>query len=296
MNINLELYKIFLSVANNKNITRASKELRISQPAISKAIKNLEESLGGQLFIRTQKGVVLTKEGEELYKYVSKGLEYINNAENKFNELINLETGTIRVGVSSTLARQFLLPYIETFHKLYPKIHIDINTNLWSTLFQKLKNGLIDIIILNVSDMKYDSDIEIIKCKKIQDCFIVGKKYKELTKEKISIKELTKYPLIIQSKGSNARISLDNFCLKNNVNLKPEMELTSYSMVNECAKIGLGIGYATKEFIEKELKNNELFEVKLKEKIPNRYIGIAISKNNIPNFSTKKMIEIITKH
>ena len=66
MNINYELYKIFYTVAKNKNITSASKELLISQPAISKSIKNLEEQLGGQLFVRTKRGVVLTEEGKEI--------------------------------------------------------------------------------------------------------------------------------------------------------------------------------------------------------------------------------------
>ena len=70
MNVNFELYRIFYTVANYGNITKASEELLISQPAISKAIKNLEEQLGGQLFIRTKRGVILTEEGKEFYNYI----------------------------------------------------------------------------------------------------------------------------------------------------------------------------------------------------------------------------------
>ena len=97
MNIDFELYRIFYTVANNKNITKAAKELNISQPAISKSIKKLEEQLGGQLFVRTKKGVTLTEEGKEFYKYIKTAIEYIYNAENKFTELTNLEIGTIRI-------------------------------------------------------------------------------------------------------------------------------------------------------------------------------------------------------
>lgn len=293
MNINLELYRVFLSVANNNNITKAAKELNISQPAISKSIKNLEESLGGKLFIRTKRGVTLTKEGEELYKYVSKGLEYIGSAESKFAELINLRSGTIRIGIGTTLTKEFLLPYIKRFHKEYPNINIEINTNLWSELIPKLRNGLIDMIILNISDIKYDSDIEIEKCKKIKDCFIVNRElYNEIDKE-ISLKDLNRYPLILLSKRSSSRISLDNYCKNKGVILEPKIELTSYSLITEFTKIGMGIGYATREFIKDDLKNKELFELKIKEDTPERYIGIALSKNNLPNFSTKKMIELI---
>ena len=294
MNIDFELYRIFYTVANHQNITKASKELNISQPAISKSIKNLEDQLGGQLFVRTKRGVILTEEGKEFYNYIKHAIEYISNAENKFTELINLETGCIKIGISATLTKEFLLPYLEEFHKLYPKIDIQITTNLTTDLFPKLRNGLIDLMILNLNDKNYGEDIKIIKCKKITDCFVVNKNYNELINKEISIKELNKYPLILQLKGSNTRSFLDNFAKENNTILKPNIELASYSLVVEFAKIGLGIGYATKDYIQKELETKELYEVQLKEKIPSRYIGIATSNNHIPNFSTKKLIEIIT--
>ena len=296
MNINFELYRIFYTVANNGNITKASEELLISQPAISKAIKNLEEQLGGQLFTRTKRGVILTEEGKEFYNYIKQAMEYISSAENKFSELINLDTGRIRIGISTTLTKQFLLPYLEEFHKLYPNIDIQIITNLSSELIPKLRNGLIDMMVTNLVDNSYDSDIQIIKCKEVNDCFVVNNTYSELLGRQISIDELNDYPLILQTKGSNTRIFLDNFAKEKNVILKPNIELASYSLVVDFAKIGLGIGYVTKDYIMDEIKNEELFVLSLKEKIPSRYIGIVLSKNHLPNFSTKKLIEIITKN
>lgn len=295
MNIDFELYRVFYTVANNKNITKASEELNISQPAISKSIKNLEEQLGGSLFVRTKRGVILTEEGKEFYNYIRQAIEYINNAENKFTELVNLETGCIKIGVSATLTKEFLLPYLKRFHEMHPKIDIQIITNVTSELLPKLRNGLIDIIILNIAKENYGNDIDIIKCKKINDCFVVNDNYLELVNKNLSIKELNKYPLILQTKGSNTREFLDNFASSNGVVFKPNMELASYSLVLEFAKIGLGIGYVTKDYIKNELKNNELYELNIKEKIPCRYIGIALSKNHEPNFSTKKLIEIITE-
>lgn len=104
----------------------------ISQPAVTKSIKSLEEQLGGVLFIRTKRGVILTEEGKEFYKYIKQAIEQINNAENKFTNLVNLETGTIRIGAGTTLTRQVLLPYLEVFHKKYPKIKIEISTSVSS--------------------------------------------------------------------------------------------------------------------------------------------------------------------
>ena len=151
MNIDFELYRIFYTVANNGNITKAAEELMISQPAISKSIKNLEEQLGGQLFVRTKRGVFLTEEGREFYNYIKQAMEYIHRAENKFTDLMNLEEGNIRIGISTTLVKEFLLPYLEEFHSTYPNITIEIITDLASVLIPKLRNGLIDIIILNLN-------------------------------------------------------------------------------------------------------------------------------------------------
>ena len=295
MNIDFELYRIFYVVANHKNITKASEELHISQPAISKSIKNLEDQLGGQLFVRTKRGVVLTDEGKEFYTYIKQAIEYINNAENKFTDLINLETGTIKIGISTTLTKEFLLPYLEEFHEKYPKIDIQIDTNITPELLHKLRNGLLDIVILNLKGKSYGDDLEIIKCRKVTDCFAVNKKYKDLIDKELSLKELNNYPLILQPKGSNTREFLDTFARENGVTLKSGIELAGYSLVVEFTKIGLGIGYINKDYSKSLLQNKELFELNIKEKIPSRYIGMVLSKNHIPSFSAKKLIEIITK-
>lgn len=294
MNINFELYRVFYTVANTKNITKAANVLMISQPAISKAIKSLEDQLGGQLFIRTKRGVILTDEGKEFYNYISQAMEYIFNAEHRFTDLINLNTGTIKIGISATLTKEFLLPYLEKFHEQYPKIDIQIVTSLSSDLIPKLKNGLIDIIVLNLlEDNDLDHDLNIIKCKEVQDCFVVNKTYRHLLDKELSFEDLNNYPLILQNKGSNTRIFLDNLANGYNVTLKPNVELTSYSLVEEFAKIGLGIGYVTKEYIQKEISNQELFVLNIKETIPKRYLGIITSKTHLPSFSAKKLIEII---
>lgn len=295
MNINFELYRIFYIVAKNKNITKAAEELNISQPAISKSIKNLEEQLGGQLFIRTKRGVVLTNEGQEFYKYIKQAVDCISNAENQFTDLINLEVGCIRIGINSTLTKKFLMPYLEEFHNKYPNIDIKIITNITSELLINLRNGLIDVVVLNLVNKKSINDIEFIKCKQIHDCFIINKNLLNLINLNLSISDLNNYPLILPAKGSNTRQFIDSFSQKNNCILKPNMELSSYSLIVEFTKIGFGIGYATREYIKEELKNNELYELKIKEKIPSRYIGIALPKNQILNFSTKKLIEIITR-
>lgn len=293
MNISFEYYRIFYVVAKIGNITKAASELMISQPAISKCIKHLEEQLGGQLFVRTKRGVVLTEEGQEFYRYIKQAIEYIGNAENKFSEMIHLETGTIRIGISSTLTKQILLPYLEVFHREYPNIHIQITTKISSESLALLSQGLLDLVVTNLPHYER-SDIHTIKIKDVQDAFIVGEKYKELCNKKITLNELVNYPLIFQSKGSVTRSFLDKYGEKNGIIFNPEMDLSSFSLIVEFTKIGYGIGYTTIDYVQDELASNKIYLLDVIPKIPTRAVGLCYSKRNIPSFCTKKLIEIIT--
>ena len=291
MNIDFELYRIFYVVANHCNITKASEELSISQPAISKSIKNLEEQLGGQLFVRTKRGVVLTEEGKEFYNYIKQAIEYINNAENKFTDLINLETGCIKIGISTTLTKEFLLPYLEEFHSLYPKIDIQIITNLTSDLMPKLRNGLIDIVILNLNDKNYGNDIDIIKCRKINDCFVVNNKYKDLTLKEVSIKDLNNYPLILQKEASNTRKFLDNLLLAKGIRLVPKMEVVSQDLIMEFANIGLGFGFGFVDLAKEKYKN--LQEIDLNKELPSTSVYLGVNKDMSLSFASKTFIKYL---
>ncbi len=141
MNINLELYRIFYVVAKNNHMTKASEELFISQPAISQAIKKLENQIGGTLFLRSNKGMELTEEGKMLYEHIKGALELIDNAENEFTSFKDLSKGEIKIGCSTTLTKLILIDALKDFHNEYPNINIDITNDLTSNLINDLKLG-----------------------------------------------------------------------------------------------------------------------------------------------------------
>lgn len=291
MNIDFELYRVFNEVANTGNITAASERLHISQPAVSKSIKSLEEQLGGSLFVRTKRGVILTEEGRQLYNYIKVAIEYIRNAENKFTDMVNLETGTIKIGISRTLVEYYLLPFLEMFHKDYPNIKIEIITNMASELVPKLRDGLIDMIIANMP-MKNQNDVVIEKLVDIQDIFVVNRNY-NVDSYEIDLKDLNSYSLILQPKGNNTRDYLDNVLAKYNIYLDPEMVLASYGLVEDMTKIGYGIGYVVEKFVANDLKSGELIKIKTNPAIPPRYIGLITKKDTVPSFAAKKLIGLL---
>ena len=292
MNVNYESYKIFYYVAKYQSISNAADNLLISQPAVSYQIKMLEESLGITLFVRTKKGVTLTDEGNVLFKYVEKGIESFINGENALTNLKNLDYGNIRIGASATVSKHVLMTYLEQFHKKYPNIEIDIVNNLTENLLVDLRNGNLDMLLLNLP-MQDSKDLKIEKVMDVQDIFVSNKDFYQKINGKISLNELNNYPLLFQKKPSNTREYLDQYLKNNNVELIPKMEIVSYNLIMDFLKIGFGIGYATKEFIKSELDNHELYELEVIPKVPKRYIGIVTLKQTIPNFSVNKLVNLM---
>ncbi len=295
MNINLEWYKVFYYVVVEGSISKAAEALYISQPAISQVIHNLEEKLKGKLFIRTKKGIVLTEEGAILFRYLKTGIEAFQNGEKAFLNYRNLDSGSIRIGASTTISKYIGMPFIEKFHKKYPNVEIKITNHLTQELVALLRKGSLDLLIVNLP-MKQEKDLKIIPIKEVQDIFVGNREFYEKTKGKLRLKELEKYPLVTQKKPSNTREFLDQYLKKNRVSVKIENEIVSYSLVMDFVKSGFGIGYATKEFIEEELKLKQLYEIEVIPKVPKRWVGIVTLKNSIPNYSALKLIEIMTDH
>ena len=294
MNIDLELYKVFYSVAKNGSITRAANELLISQPAISKSIKLLESQLNTPLFIRKSDGVELTEVGLLIYDKVKDALDLIRSAEEDIKSYTNLESGSINIGASKTIIHEYLMPYIKGFHEMYPKISIRVFTDKTSELIKKSNMGLVDIIFTNMP-YSFPNDYEISKLLELHDVFVASNAFKEYKNKKINIKDLEKLPLLVLTKGASSRIRLDDFCVENNISIHPEMEFGSNTLIKEFTEAGFGIGLLTKEHVRKELENGELFELDIQIPLKEKYLGMAYNKLIRNNIIVKKFINYINE-
>ena len=290
--IDIELYKIFYTVAKYSNITKAAEALFISQPAVTMSIKKLEELLETTLFVRNKRGVSLTTEGKVLYEHVATAMENIKIGENRLASLKTLETGSIRIGIGSTLTKYFLVKYLEEFHKKYPKVNINIDTSMTSEILKKLSEGKIDLAVIT-NDSQNFKEFNVNYLQDLHYAFVCNKSYSDIIDKTIQLSEINNYPLLLQQSHTNSRKILDKFTLKNGIKLSSDMELSSYNLVIEFAKIGLGIGFIAEEFITDELENKELFKIDVQPAFPKQKLLILTKKDYIPSFSTKKLIDII---
>lgn len=286
MNIDLELYKVFYTVAKHNHMTRASEELHISQPAISQSIKKLEEQLGGPLFLRSNRGMELTEEGKMFYEYVKGALELIKNAENDFTSYKDLSKGEIKIGCSTTLTKLLLLDVIKKFHEDYPKITFKIENDLTSNLINDLKLGKLDFVIFNESGVK-EKNINLEKIGEMKQGFIYNPNY--FTDDIEILNDLNKYPLILQKEESNSRKLLEKITSQNNVELIPKMEVVSQELVTEFTNIGFGIGFTIIDLAKRKYSN--LKELKINKKIPNINIYLATNKSISLTFASKMILQ-----
>ena len=287
-----DLYKVFGQVGKRKSFSKASKELYMTQPAVSQAIMQLEGELDIRLFNRTSKGVTLTNEGSLLYEYVNSAINLINVGEEKILEFKDLTIGELKIGVGDTISKYFLLPYLEEFHNRYPNLKFKIINGTTLELCALIKSGEIDIAICNLPID--DPSLEFITCGEVRDIFVCGEKYKGLTKKKISLEEMVKYPLIFLEPNSNSRKYVENFMLSNGIKISPEFELGSFDLLLEFAKINLGIACVVKEFSKDYLEQGLLYEVKVLEEIPSRSIGVCYLKSVSLSLASTKFVEILS--
>lgn len=266
--INLNLYKIFYEVATNESISSASKKLVITQSAVSKAIKKLEEDLNTKLFYRNSKGVKLTEKGEELLFYVEEAFNNLITAERAMIESKTLNKGKISIGVPSQIGSFYIFEDIANFHKEYPNIEITIISKTTTQLLKLLERHEIDFIIDTSPINSRIDDIVIKPLIEIENCFVV-KSDSSISVDKIkSIKDLSNYPLVLPIKGTDNRKQLDKIFEKNNVELNNVINIHTSEMIAGSIKKDLGIGYIIHDVIKDNVANGEFKIVDIKETLP----------------------------
>ena len=275
MEQHLSQYRIFYEVARCGNISRAAKELYISQPAISKAIGKLEESLGTRLFLRNSRGVQLTPEGNVLFQHVSDAFDSLSRGEKELKRIHDFHIGQLKIGVSNTLCKYVLLPYLKSFVEKYPHVNITIESQSTAHTLEMLEARKIDIGL--VAEPRARRGLNFTPVMEIHDGFVCTPAYMEnLTLREGPAPDIFKTGNIMLLDRSNmSRKHLDTYLSDRDIEVNQLLEVTDMALLIEFARIGLGIACVILDFVSDDLKNGTLMEVPLDAPIPRRVIGFA---------------------
>lgn len=276
MNNKLDFYRVFDEAASLLSFSKAAKKLYISQSAVSQSIQQLEKELDCKLFIRQSKGVALTKEGSLLYSYIHNAMNLVDLAEKRLQERKGLSAGTLIIGAGDTISSNYLLPYLETFHTLYPKVKLQMVNRTSLEMLDLIHGEQVDIAFINLPIK--DDVVHVIPCFSVHDIFVCGSKYHD--EQLHTLQDISERPLILLEQNSNSRRYVEEYFEKHHVKLTPQIEIGAHELLLQLAKINLGVSCVIKEFSYDFLERGDVFEMKLKDPIPARFIGCVTTKKN----------------
>lgn len=299
--VSLNEYRLFYAAADCGSISKAAEKLYISQPAVSRSVRSLEDNLGVKLFIRGHKGVVLTEEGELLFGHLKNAFSEISSAEERIREYSESGRGHLRIGTSAVLCKNVLLPYLKKFTAQYPKIRINIECRSSRLAADMLESGEIDAaLIVCPKEMK---GLSFFSLGEIQDIFTASPAFLEAVGYKGRVLTLEKFGELIELAGgimlldrsNGTRRHIDRFFREKGIAAERSgiIEVSGMDMLIEFALTGLGIACVIKSFVEEEINSGRLIEIPTAETVPEREIGIAFRTDRELSGGAKRFIEFI---
>ena len=291
MDINYELYKVFYFVAKTLSFSEASKCLYISQSAVSQSVKVLEKKLGQTLFIRSTKRVQLTPEGEILFKHIEPAMNLIHKGETQLLEANTLNGGQLRIAASDTICRYFLLPYLQKFHRKFPDVPIKITNASSMGCVDLLEQRRVDLIITNFPNPHLNPSYIQKTVGSFSDVFVANPAYFDLADRIVPFSELGTYPLMMLDRKSTTSEFLHHIFLQHQLELLPQVELSSNDLLIDMARIGLGIAFIP-DFCLKH-KPEDLFLVRTQETIPQRQLVASLNPTLPVSASTEEFLKLL---
>ena len=298
MTQNLSSYYVFYIAAKTGNISAASKELYISQPAVSKSITKLEANLNTKLLIRSSRGVTLTREGEILYERLKEAFHSIELGEEQLRFENKMEVEHLTIGVSTTLCKYVLLPYLKEFVRRKPHVRISIACQPTYQTLQALEDGTIDIGLVGEPDAS--SPFIFSRIHSIEDIFVTTQSYLDNLMIRTGIdyhsisdtRELFKVTtLMLMDKENLSRRYVDQYITANEIQAENLIEVSTMDLLIEFATIGIGIACVIKNFVEQELKDGTLVEIPMPFSIPKQNIGLVYPKKQFRNPALESFLE-----
>ena len=303
MTQNLSSYYVFYIAAKTGNISAASKELYISQPAVSKSITKLEANLNAKLLVRSSRGVTLTREGEVLYERLKEAFHAIELGEEQLRYENKMEVEHLTIGVSTTLCKYVLLPYLKEFVRKKPHVRISIACQPTYQTLQALEDGTIDIGLVGEPDAS--SPFIFSRIHSIEDIFVTTQSYLDNLMIRTGLdyhnmkdtKELFKVTtLMLMDKENLSRRYVDQYITANEIQAENLIEVSTMDLLIEFATIGIGIACVIKNFVEQELKDGTLVEIPMPFAIPKRNIGLVYPKKQYRNPALESFLEFYKEY
>ena len=276
--MNYTYMKVFYTVAKYQNISKASKELDVSQPAVSRIISNLEEEYNTKLFTRSKSGVNLTREGLFLFETIKHPYAELEKIDQHLGKSItNLQEVVVHVGATATALYCYVFKYLEKTKKIFPNVNFRIYSDSSSNLLEKVDKGELDYAFIT-TPFKEKNNLEVHNLYKLETILLAPISYKDKVNGSVSIKEMNKYPFILLNSEMQFREHIDEFLNEHGVKIRPSYETNSSSNLLPLCENNYGFTFIPYDMALPGIEDGKCFKVDLKEEIPHRYVSFVIKK------------------
>ena len=292
MNISYDYYRSFYYVAKCGSFTGAANALLGNQPNITRAIKALEYGLGCTLFVRSNKGVTLTPEGEKLYQHIAVAFQQIEAGEAEISLDKTLQKGIVSVAVSEVALHGLFLPVLESYHISYPGVRIKISNCSTPQAISELKNGLADFALVT-TPTGIGEDMRSVSIKSFRYVAVCGAEYSELNDRLLTLRDIAEYPIVsLDSKTKTYELHSKWFS-ENGLVFSPDIEAATTDQLLPMIKHNIGIGFVPEMFVENENEGGRIIKLRLKEEIPIGSICLVTKKDRSLSIAAGKLTEML---
>ena len=292
MYIGYDYYRIFYYVAKYGNVTQAARVLLNNQPNLTRAVKTLESELGCPLFIRSNRGMKLTPEGERLLRHIRIAIENLEAGEAEIIESRNLERGSVFVAASEVALHCVLLPVLKKYRSLYPGIKLKISNHSTPQAIDAIKNGFADIAVVTTPTLP-SAMLEEITVRKFREVAVCSSAFSELWGRKVSFEELLSYPLISLGTQTKSYELYSDFFAGEGLRYQPETEAATADQIVPMVKADLGIGFVPEEFLE-GIEGVSVIETE--NPLPEREIRVVKRREQPLGIAAKEMEKLILEY
>lgn len=294
MNVNLEYYRIFYYVAKYENFTKAARALNNSQPNITRAMNCLEHEVNCTLFVRTNRGVYLTPEGERLYMRVSAAMKQFQLAEEELSDSAGLEYGSISIGATETALNIYLLERLKKFHMSYPGVKIKITNHSTPQAIRSLKSGEIDFAVVT-TPLEMDGSMNEVELSEFREMLVGGRSFSELENRKLSLKDLREYPFISLGADTATYHFYDQLFLSYGAELVADTEAATTDQILSLVKNELGLAFLPESMAEEAIRKQEIVPIRLNESIPNRFVSMVYDSGRPMSAAAQKLKKLLVE-
>lgn len=291
MNVNFEYYKIFYYVAKYRNFTRAARVLGNSQPNITRAMNCLEQQVQSTLFIRTNRGVQLTSEGEKLYNYISAAMAQIFAAEEALSESDGLLYGNIVIGTSETALNIFLVDQLKSFHQKHPGIRLKIYNYSTPQALEAVRSGKVDFAVVS-TPVETAGPLKVTSLASFQDILVGGRTFEHLTGRAVSLSELKEYSLMGLGRETMTYKFYNRFFMTHGQEFAPDIEVATTDQILLMVKSELGLAFVPEPMTRESLNKEEIVTIQLQEEIPMREICLVYDYQHPLNSAARQFVTL----